>query len=148
MFQNIAIDNNALKDEPTLNRLTSKAHELQQPIQDRIERHIDQMQGIMPTLAGAPGAHAEVRLVNSIVALYPGRAERMLTDAIVFTDTLSRGSTPQSFPACINCSGIIPEEVNIPTGRNPPDYRGYNTHVRQINETQRTRAAKRPWNRR
>lgn len=144
MFQNITIDNNALLDEPTLNRLTSRVHELQPLIQDRIERHIDRMHGIMPTLAGPPGAHAEVRLVNSIVALYPGRAERMLQDTTVLTDTLSRGNAPQPFPACINCSGIIPCEVNIPTGRRDPDYAGYNRYAQPRN---RSRGARPPYGR-
>ncbi|WP_347928055.1 RHS repeat-associated core domain-containing protein [Pseudomonas helvetica] len=139
MFHNLTIDEDVLRDAPTISRLSSNAHELQQPTRDWIATHIDRMAGIMPILAGGPGTHAEVRLVNSIVALYPDRAERILADTTVFTDTLSRGSNPQPFPACINCSGIIPHAVNIPTGRNPPDYAGYNARVQQINQVQRTR---------
>ncbi|MDT9675178.1 toxin [Pseudomonas sp. JV414] len=134
MFHNVITDEDVLKDSPTLSRLADSAHELQQPTRDWIETHIDKMGGIMPMLAGGPGTHAEVRLVNSIVALYPDRAERILSETTVFTDTLSRGDAPQPFPACINCSGILPEGISIPTGRNAPDYAGYNARVQQINQ--------------
>ncbi|WP_448091809.1 RHS repeat-associated core domain-containing protein [Pseudomonas lini] len=134
MFHNVTLDEDVLRDAPTLSRLTTTAHELQQTTRDWIETHIDKMGGIMPILAGGPGTHAEVRLVNSIVALYPDRAERMLSETSVFTDTLYRGDAPHPFPACINCSGILPEGISIPTGRNAPDYAGYNARVQQINQ--------------
>lgn len=125
-FDALAIDEDLLKDSPTLSRLASDAHTLQQPVRDWIGTHIDNMEGIMPRRAGGPGTHAEVRLVNSVVALYPDRAERMLADTTVFTETLFRGAEPKPFPACIHCSGIIPAAVNIPTGRNGSDYDEYN----------------------
>jgi len=141
MFHNVTTDEDVLRDAPTLSRLTATAHELQQTTRDWIETHIDKMGGIMPILAGGPGTHAEVRLVNSVVALYPDRAERMLSETSVFTDTLSRGDAPQPFPACINCSGILPGIINIPTGRNTPNYAGYNALVQQINQAPPSRRA-------
>jgi insecticidal toxin complex protein TccC len=141
MFHNVTLDEDVLRDAPTLSRLTATAHELQQTTRDWIETHIDKMGGIMPILAGGPGTHAEVRLVNSVVALYPDRAERMLSETSVFTDTLSRGDAPQPFPACINCSGILPGIINIPTGRNTPNYAGYNALVQQINQAPPSRRA-------
>jgi insecticidal toxin complex protein TccC len=129
----ILADTDVLEAEPTLSRTIDQVHELQQPIRDLIGSHIENSNGIIPVRTGGPGAHAEVRLLNSIVALYPGRAERVLSDTYLFTDTLFLGNAPQPFIACSNCSGIIPEEVNILTDRTPRNYAGYNAHVRQIN---------------
>ena len=137
LFHNVAIDEDVLKDAPTLSRLSDQVHELQQPTRDWIETHIANMAGIMPIRAGGPGAHAEVRLANSVVALYPDRAERMLSDTTIFTDTLFRGKAPEPFPACINCSGILPAQITVPTGRTPVDYAGYNARVQQINAAPR-----------
>jgi insecticidal toxin complex protein TccC len=131
-FHPTHIDETLLRNSPTLSRLAEHAHELQPPTMNWIERHIERMEGIMPTLAGGPGTHAEVRLTNTVVALYPDRAERMLSDTTIFTDTLSRGDTPQKFPACINCSGILPTQITIPTGRTPVDYAGYHSTVQRI----------------
>lgn len=139
LFHNVAIDEDVLKDAPTLSRLSDQVHELQQPTRDWIETHIANMAGIMPIRAGGPGTHAEVRLANSVVALYPDRAERMLSDTTIFTDTLFRGKAPEPFPACINCSGILPAQITVPTGRTPVDYAGYNARVQQINEAPRPR---------
>ncbi len=133
MFHGLQIADEQLRDSPTLSRLVETAHQLQQPTRDWIGSHIENVGGIMPQLAGGPGSHAEVRFTNTVVALYPDRAERMLSDTTVFTDTLSRGEAPQPFPGCFNCSGIIPAAVNIPTGRNNPDYAGYNQTVQRIN---------------
>ncbi|WP_053213270.1 RHS repeat-associated core domain-containing protein [Pseudomonas sp. Q12-87] len=139
MFHNVAIEEDVLKDAPTLSRLTDQVHQLQQPTRDWIETHIEKMDGIMPMLAGGPGAHAEVRLANSIVALYPDRAERMLSDTTILTDRISRGDAPEPFPACINCSGILPSQITVPTGRTVVDYAGYNARVQELNEPSRVR---------
>jgi len=139
LFHNVAIDEDVLKDAPTLSRLSDQVHELQQPTRDWIETHIERMGGIMPMLAGGPGTHAEVRLANSVVALYPDRAERMLSDTTILTDRISRVDAPQAFPACINCSGILPSQIAVPTGRTPIDYAGYGARVQQLNETSRAR---------
>ncbi|WHS61084.1 RHS repeat-associated core domain-containing protein [Pseudomonas sp. G2-4] len=139
IFHNVSVDEDVLKDAPTLSRLTDQVHALQQPTRDWIETHIENMAGIMPIRAGGPGTHAEVRLANSVVALYPDRAERMLSDTTILTDTLFRGDAPEPFPACINCSGILPAQISVPTGRSPVDYAGYNARVQQINEASRPR---------
>jgi insecticidal toxin complex protein TccC len=123
----------SLRANPLLSRTIEQAYELQQPVRDFIASHIDASNGIVPVLAGGPGAHAEVRALNSIVALYTGSAERLLGETTIFTDTLRRGKTPQPFIACHNCSGIIPEEVTIPTGRNSRNYAAFNHFVSQLN---------------
>lgn len=122
--------------EPTLSRTISQSHELQPDTRDLIATHIEHSDGIIPIRAGGPGAHSEVRLLNSVVALYPNRAERLLTDLHLFTDTLMRGSAPEAFPACHNCSGIIPQGINIPTGRSIRDYQSFNAHVLHIRGTE------------
>lgn len=131
-FHSTTIGADVLRGAPTLSRTTEQVHQLQQPTRDWIAKHIEKMDGIMPTRAGGPGTHAEVRLANAVVALYPDRAERMLSNTTIFTDTLFRGNTPQSFPACINCSGILPTPITIPTGRTPIDYAGYHSTVQRI----------------
>jgi len=118
--------------DPTLSRTTSQSNELQPYTRELIATHIEHSDGIIPIRAGGPGAHSEVRLLNSVVALYPNRAERLLTDLHLFTDTLMKGDVPVAFPACHNCSGIIPQGINIPTGRSIRDYQSFNAHVLSI----------------
>ena len=146
LFHGVTIEESVLRDVPTLSRTVDNVHVLQQPVRDMIAAHIDKVHGVMPQLAGGPGSHAEVRLTNTVVALYPDRAERILSDTTLYTDTLSRGDTAQPFPGCFNCSGIIPAEVNIPTGRNNPDYDAYNNIVAQWDAPrfQRSGAIRRP----
>ncbi|MDO7897271.1 RHS repeat-associated core domain-containing protein [Pseudomonas citrulli] len=132
------IDPDVLKLEPTLSRTVETMHELQQPTQHLIATHIEKSNGIIPERAGGPGAHGEVRVLNSIVALFPGQAERVLSDTHLFTEKITSVTQPEPFIACFNCSGIIPEEVNIPTGRNPRDYGSYNRHVLEINRPRRS----------
>ncbi|WP_433861179.1 RHS repeat-associated core domain-containing protein [Pseudomonas thivervalensis] len=127
------IDPDVLKLEPTLSRTAETLHELQQPTQYLIAKHIERSNGIIPVRAGGPGAHGEVRVLNSIVALYPGQVERVLSDTHLYTEKLAGVDQPEPFIACFNCSGIIPEEVNIPTGRNLRNYGLYNFHVSEIN---------------
>lgn len=127
------VDPDVLKLEPTLSRTVETLHELQQPTQYLIAKHIEKSNGIIPVRAGGPGAHGEVRVLNSIVALYPGQVERVLSDTHLFTEKLAGVDQPEPFIACFNCSGIIPEEVNIPTGRNLRNYGLYNFHVSEIN---------------
>ena len=77
-------------------------------------------------------AHGEVGVLNSVVALYPGQAERVLSDTTLFTEKLTGQLTqPEPFVACFNCSGIIPENVRISTGRNPRNYALYNFMYRK-----------------
>ena len=132
-LRQIHIDPESLRAHPTLSRTREQVHELQQPVRDLIASHIDASNGVIPAFAGGPGAHAEVRALNSIVALYPDSAERLLSDTTIFTDTLRRGNAPQDFVACYNCGGIIPDEVTTPTGRSPRNYAAFNEFVSQLN---------------
>jgi insecticidal toxin complex protein TccC len=127
------LDPDLLKLEPTLSRTVDTLYELQPHTRQLIATHIEKTNGIIPVRAGGPGAHGEVRVLNSIVALYPGQVERVLSDTHLFTEKLTSVTQPEPFIACFNCSGIIPEEVNIPTGRNPRNYGLYNFHVSEIN---------------
>ncbi|SSB96386.1 insecticidal toxin complex protein TccC [Pseudomonas sp. 43mfcvi1.1] len=135
------VDPEVLKLEPTLSRTLETLHELQQPTQKLIATHIEKSNGIIPVRTGGPGAHGEVRALNSVVALYPGQVERVLSDTHLFTEKLTSVTQPEPFIACFNCSGIIPEEVNIPTGRNPRNYGLYNFHVSEINRPRRSGSA-------
>ncbi|WP_392885193.1 RHS repeat-associated core domain-containing protein [Pseudomonas migulae] len=123
------------EQSPTINRTAANVHELQQWTRDSIEKHIEESNGIIPKRAGGPGAHGEVRLLNTIVALYPDKAERMLSEATVSTSKLFGDDAVKPFIACFNCSGIIPETTQIWTRRNRKDYAGYNAHIQQINGT-------------
>ncbi|AEA66851.1 MULTISPECIES: RHS repeat-associated core domain-containing protein [Pseudomonas] len=127
------VDPEALKLAPTLSRTIDNLYELQGPTRELIEKHIDACNAIIPIRAGGPGAHGEVGVLNSVVALYPGQAERVLSDTTLFTEKLTGQLTqPEPFIACFNCSGIIPENVRISTGRNPRNYGVYNFHVSEI----------------
>ena len=122
-----------LEKHPTISRTAGSAHELQQWTRDSIEQHIDRSHGIIPIRAGGPGAHAEVRALNTIVALYPGQAERVLSETTLCTTKLTGEGVLEPFVACINCSGIIPKTVDVWTHRTPMNYARYNAHIRQIN---------------
>ncbi|MHC8322399.1 RHS repeat domain-containing protein [Pseudomonas sp. GB2N2] len=128
----IKISPDLLKEHPTLSRTSANAHDLQQWTRDSIEKHIDQSGAIIPVRAGAPGAHGEVRGLNTIVALYPDQAERLLEYTTVSTTKLFGNDAVEPFIACFNCSGIIPDTVRVWTRRNPTDYAGYKAHVQQI----------------
>jgi insecticidal toxin complex protein TccC len=133
----IELDLDELKSEPTLSRTIEDVHELQQYTQNLIATHIEKSDNIIPTLTGGPGAHGEVRLINSVVALYPGQAEMKLSNTRLFTHKITGVDKPKPFIACFNCSGIIPESVSIQTGRHAMDYAKYNEHVLGINRAPR-----------
>ncbi|WP_413793934.1 MULTISPECIES: RHS repeat-associated core domain-containing protein [unclassified Pseudomonas] len=133
----LELDPDALKREPTLSRTVEDLHELQPPTRNLIATHIEKAGGIIPIRTGGPGAHGEVRVLNSIVALYPGQVERVLSDTQLFTEKLTGVTQPKPFIACFNCSGIIPDSVHIKTGRHPRDYEAYNNHVLAINRAPR-----------
>lgn len=122
-----------LEEHPTLSRTSANAHELQQWTRDLIETHIDRSDAVIPIRAGAPGAHGEVRALNTIVALYPDQAERLLSYTTLSTTKLFGDGTLEPFVACFNCSGVIPQTVNVWTRRNPTDYAAYRAHLRQLN---------------
>ena len=125
-----------LEEHPTLSRTSANAHELQQWTRDLIEKHIDGSDAVIPIRAGAPGAHGEVRALNTIVALYPDQAERLLSYTTLSTTKLFGDGTLEPFVACLNCSGIIPQTVRVWTRRNPTDYAAYKAHIRQLNGTE------------
>lgn len=125
---NVTVSDRLLMDSPLLSRTAENAHQLQVRTKEMIASHIDNMGGVLPARASAPGTHAEVRVVNTIVALWPDRAERMLSETVIYTDKL-RG-TAEDFIACINCSGIIPSEVSIPSKRMVFEYDQYKTQLR------------------
>ncbi|SFW78490.1 MULTISPECIES: RHS repeat-associated core domain-containing protein [Pseudomonas] len=133
----IELDLDELKSDPTLSRTVEDVHELQQYTQNLIAKHIEKSDNIIPTLTGGPGAHGEVRLINSVVALYPGQAEMKLSNTQLFTHKITGVDEPKPFIACFNCSGIIPESVSIKTGRHAMDYAKYNEHVLAISRAPR-----------
>ncbi|TNF80337.1 toxin [Pseudomonas sp. ICMP22404] len=125
----LELDPEMLKREPTLSRTIDTISDLQQHTQHLIATHIEESNAIIPVRTGGPGAHGEVRVLNTVVALYPGQAERVLSDTYLFTEKLTGVTEPEAFIACFNCSGIIPESVNIETGRHPRNYEAYNAHI-------------------
>ncbi|SCZ04172.1 RHS repeat-associated core domain-containing protein [Pseudomonas sp. NFACC37-1] len=133
----IELDLDELKSEPTLSRTVEDVHELQPYTQNLIATHIEKSGNIIPIRTGGPGAHGEVRLINSVVALYPGQAEMKLSNTQLFTHKITGVDEPKPFIACFNCSGIIPESVSIQTGRHAMDYAKYNEHVLGINRAPR-----------
>ncbi|MFX6085702.1 hypothetical protein ABTF32_19190, partial [Acinetobacter baumannii] len=68
--------------------------------------------------AGLPGAHAEIQAQN---ALYNMSNVVRPENATISTYKLGKSNKIDSqggpFTACTHCSGIIPQETNIPTGR-------------------------------
>lgn len=114
---------------PTLSRTVAGSHTLQPVVKEWISTHIESSNNIIPLRAGGPGAHAEVRLLNTVVALHPNDSERVLSDLYVSTDFMSSSSRPSDFIGCYNCSGIIPDSVTVLTGRSPYNYENYNRAV-------------------
>lgn len=72
-----------------------------------------------PLINGLPGMHAEVRTYNDITTKYPNVVDSDISIATVRGGEATEGSRTvgSDFPACTNCSGILPSSVNIPTGR-------------------------------
>ncbi|MCA8271656.1 hypothetical protein LGN17_03850 [Burkholderia sp. AU30280] len=72
-------------------------------------------------MAGIPGLHAEVQSLNYIYNAVPNPAALNLADISIATIELGRssaaGTQGGAFTACRNCSGIIPPNVNVITGR-------------------------------
>jgi insecticidal toxin complex protein TccC len=71
---------------------------------------------------GIPGLHAEVRTLTYFQSL-ANESKIELDYSSLTIGTLRTPSMRQpgiggnNFPACANCSGILPREVNVPTGR-------------------------------
>ncbi|MEB5477531.1 YwqJ-related putative deaminase [Acinetobacter pollinis] len=83
----------------------------------RIENYIREKQAFKIT-DGLPGAHAEIQAFNSLYNLSPLTKKE---NANIATYKLGPSNPDDkqggTFRACTNCSGILPEESNIPTRR-------------------------------
>ncbi|MBD2814851.1 hypothetical protein ID850_08750 [Xenorhabdus sp. Flor] len=88
-----------------------------------VEEHIAYNGGILPTMAGIAGLHAEVQALNQIFItadenepLNPARYVKAMLQSSIFTKRLTTANAGQDFPACHNCSGIIKSPANVVTG--------------------------------
>ncbi|SFU61466.1 YwqJ-related putative deaminase [Xenorhabdus koppenhoeferi] len=88
-----------------------------------VEKHIEYNGGILPTMAGIAGLHAEVQALNQIFMtadqdepLNPARYAKTMLQSSIFTKRLTTANAGQDFPACHNCSGIIQSPANVITG--------------------------------
>ncbi|MBC8954020.1 YwqJ-related putative deaminase [Xenorhabdus sp. PB62.4] len=88
-----------------------------------VENHIAHNGGILPTMAGIAGLHAEVQALNQILIaadqnepLNPARYTKAMFQSSIFTKRLTTANAGQDFPACHNCSGIIQSPANVITG--------------------------------
>lgn len=120
-----------LAANPLLSRTVHTAHELQPVVEEFVTTHIENAGNIIPVLAGGPGAHAEVRLVNTIVALHPNNTEAVLANTHLFTQVIFGSAAPSNFVGCFNCSGVIPAGVKVLTGRSPHNYDSYKNTVKR-----------------
>ncbi|MHC8404354.1 RHS repeat-associated core domain-containing protein [Pseudomonas sp. TMB3-21] len=83
----------------------------------RIARHVTE-QRKLPVSAGIPGLHAEVVAANAWMILGPrSRLNQRLSYARIFTARLQKRGRGNDFPACFNCSAILPPFVSVVTGR-------------------------------
>ncbi|WP_300725782.1 RHS repeat domain-containing protein [Pseudomonas sp.] len=120
-----------LENNPLFSRSVIQSDELQSPVKEWVSKHIESSDGVIPVRAGGPGAHAEVRVLNTIVGLYPNNAERMLADTQLYTHRLPPNGDSWDFVGCYNCTGVIPAEVNVRTGRSQQSYASFNQAVRR-----------------
>ena len=120
-----------LENNPLFSRSIIQSYELQSPVKEWVSKHIESSDGVIPVRAGGPGAHAEVRVLNTIVGLYPNNAERMLADTQLYTHRLPPNGDSWDFVGCYNCTGVIPAEVNVRTGRSQQSYASFNQAVRR-----------------
>jgi uncharacterized Zn-binding protein involved in type VI secretion len=79
-----------------------------------IEKYIDSKEEFN-TKDGIPGAHAEVRAVNDYRNANGGADPDYVSTYKTAPD--KHGGQGKPFCACANCSGIIPDGVFVPTGR-------------------------------
>ncbi|KQW09096.1 MULTISPECIES: RHS repeat-associated core domain-containing protein [Pseudomonas] len=97
-----------------------------------IKKHIAASHFIVPISAGVPGAHAEVQALN--FARNKWGPDIVESEETVIDTRLLRSGEGQGddFIACFNCAGIIPESVEIISGRTVPDYFQYRTALASI----------------
>jgi hypothetical protein len=72
--------------------------------------------GTFETIAGLPGAHAEVRATNWF---FNNVSSTLPADTKVATFALTGEKAGLPFGACSNCSVIVPRAIDIITGRRP-----------------------------
>lgn len=74
-----------------------------------------------PIAGGVPGLHAEVQAANALYNMMGPQAASHLNGVVVATTKLgassAAGQQGGAFIACTHCSGILPSEVNVITGR-------------------------------
>ena len=83
----------------------------------QIIRHVSRHQEI-PVSAGVAGLHSEVVAAN--VWLLGGlrtNPHQRLSEAFIYTARMQKRDRGKDFPACFNCSHILPPVVNVVTGR-------------------------------
>lgn len=101
--------------------------ELHPYLEKLIREHIEASDFRIPIQAGIPGLHAEVQALNTLLFdAAPESLQATLSQGFVFTERLVKapGQPPGSdFPACYNCSGILPRIINVVTGRVTPERR-------------------------
>ncbi|PSE43720.1 hypothetical protein C7G91_06255 [Acinetobacter nosocomialis] len=92
-------------------------NEMHPIVMNQIENFINERKTFLIP-AGLPGAHAEIQAQN---ALYNMSNVVRPENATISTYKLGKSNKIDSqggpFTACTHCSGIIPQETNIPTGR-------------------------------
>ena len=90
---------------------------------NRIIRHVTRHQKI-PVSAGIAGLHAEVVAANVWLQGGPRTSHhhQRLSQAFIYTARMQKRGRGSDFPACFNCSGILPPFINIVTGRKTKSY--------------------------
>ncbi|MBC3363976.1 RHS repeat-associated core domain-containing protein [Pseudomonas sp. SWRI154] len=99
---------------------------------ENIKTHVIASHYIVPISAGVPGAHAEVQALN--FARNKWGTDLVEAGEIAIDTRLLRSGEGQGddFIACFNCAGIIPENIEIISGRTQPDYSQYRTALAAI----------------
>ncbi|ERT10678.1 YwqJ-related putative deaminase [Photorhabdus temperata] len=94
-----------------------------------IREHIINNEGVLPTMAGIAGLHAEVQALNNLFISGDKRAGksigsrnlgeyiRDMLESSIFTQRLTTKQAGDDFAACHNCSGILSSPVNVITGK-------------------------------
>ncbi|OCA54347.1 YwqJ-related putative deaminase [Photorhabdus namnaonensis] len=94
-----------------------------------IKEHMINNAGVLPTMAGIAGMHAEVQALNHLLTSNDKKQEkaigsrkigeymRDMLESSIFTHRLTTRQAGDDFAACHNCSGILSAPVNVVTGK-------------------------------
>nr|MCC8420310.1 hypothetical protein [Photorhabdus thracensis] len=94
-----------------------------------IKEHMINNAGVLPTMAGIAGLHAEVQALNHLLTSNDekkgkaigsrkiGEYMRDMLESSIFTQRLTTRQAGSDFAACHNCSGILSAPVNVVTGK-------------------------------